>query len=276
MTFFSFLTDCHWERDYLGAVVRSLKQSYALSSTPMTFVLTPNADAIPEAGENVVVILISDEKHAIPRYHNDVRIVFKQYVPSVLAPNVHPIPLGCMNGFPDLAVKSLNDRQIDFSFVGYLHESRRDFAGALRAACEKEKFSCHIGITPQPATGMPVGDYAHILNNTKVALCPSGAASPESFRVFEAARAGCVVLTSPKPRTWFYDRFPGIQIESWQGLDKALALLLSDTRVLEALQNKHLEWWENTCSPGVVARYIEALVLRSLAQGNERFLGSAR
>ena len=44
--------------------------------------------------------------------------------------------------------------------------------------------------------GEPIDDYCSVMNNTKIALVPTGSASYESFRFFEAAQAGC-------PRRYF-------------------------------------------------------------------------
>jgi hypothetical protein len=47
--------------------------------------------------------------------------------------------------------------------------------------------------------GLPKPDYAGVLRASKIVLAPSGWISAESFRVFEAMYADCVLITSPKP-----------------------------------------------------------------------------
>jgi hypothetical protein len=75
-----FPSDCH----YFGKVLAQVDQNPEISG--LTFLMTWDIDTIPRAGEDIVVLLIGDERYQLPAYAADVRAVFKtgggrQFIP---------------------------------------------------------------------------------------------------------------------------------------------------------------------------------------------------
>lgn len=97
--------------------------------------------------------------------------------------------------------------------------------------------------------------YSELLGNTRVCLVPRGN-SPETFRYFEALRAGCVVVCETLPEHWFYREAPVLRLRRWSDLPELLRPYLADMDRLEALHRESLEWWRERCSEDAVARFI--------------------
>ena len=97
--------------------------------------------------------------------------------------------------------------------------------------------------------------YSELLAQSSLCLVPRGN-SPETFRFFEALRAGCVVVCESLPRHWFYRDAPVIRVRHWAELPKIVLPLVSDREQLEALHRASVEWWETRCSEAAVARYM--------------------
>jgi hypothetical protein len=96
------------------------------------------------------------------------------------------------------------------------------------------------------------------LNNSKIAISPKGFTRYECFRHYEAARAGCVVITetNPNPDLWYLKESPFVQLNKWSDLRKCVTSLLEDPEELERLQQRTIKWWENCISEEAVARYM--------------------
>ena len=106
------------------------------------------------------------------------------------------------------------------------------------------------------AKGLSMQEYAETMHNTKVALCPKGYTSSETFRYFEAAKAGCVIISEPKPNVWFYEDAPHIEIKDWLELPSILPDILQDESLLLHHHNLTKKWWNEKCSPKAVGQYI--------------------
>ena len=91
--------------------------------------------------------------------------------------------------------------------------------------------------------------------DTRIALCPRGT-SFETFRTFEALRAGCVVVAEALPRRWFYDGAPLVTIGDWRDLGGVLAELLSDREALERRHQASQAWWRDRCSEDALGAYL--------------------
>ena len=102
--------------------------------------------------------------------------------------------------------------------------------------------------------GLPGEKYAEMLSNSKVALCPPGYHTPETFRHFEAMRAGTIVVSEPLPELDFYVGSPIVTVRNWGDARKAVSDLLGDIDALQERQEQTLHWWEQHCSERAVAR----------------------
>ncbi len=172
-------------------------------------------DALPSAGPRKRVLLyISDEMSRVPRQLCDKFFaIFKCYLPSDrgLPGNLLPLPLGCTAGFTDRPMRLPAERPINVFFSGNLNANRQPLyreltwlrrlpcrarwtlrlmhrAGWLPQDCSRVFPASYIRFTDGFQRGMSGEDYCRALYDAKIALCPSGFASRESFRHYEALR----------------------------------------------------------------------------------------
>jgi hypothetical protein len=109
---------------------------------------------------------------------------------------------------------------------------------------------------------MDAETYSRHMVDTKICLVPRGT-SLETFRFFEALRAGCVIISDPLPSRWFYDGSPAIILDDWQALPNLIDRVLDDPTLLETKHEAALDWWKNVCSEEAVGTYM-ARLLRDL------------
>jgi hypothetical protein len=105
------------------------------------------------------------------------------------------------------------------------------------------------------AYGRDPTSYCDSLLATKICLAPRGG-SVETFRIFEGAAAGCVVITEPLPPAWFYSEFPRRELRSWAELPAAVEELLSQPAVMQALSDATRRWADEIVSPSAVGRWV--------------------
>lgn len=93
-------------------------------------------------------------------------------------------------------------------------------------------------------------NYMRQLAGTKIALCPSGPESPDTFRVYEALEAGCLPIVDAfsskhkNPGFWRYlfgDDIPFPIVEYWDVLPDLLHELLKGW---PANANRVFAWWQ--------------------------------
>ena len=100
-------------------------------------------------------------------------------------------------------------------------------------------------------------DYRRVLYDAKIAICPGGYASRESFRHYEALRAGCVIISEPLPDTRFYRGSPIIVLDDWRNLRGVVRELLREPERLETLHRQTRKWWQDMCCEEAVARFMK-------------------
>jgi len=106
--------------------------------------------------------------------------------------------------------------------------------------------------------------YSDLLAGSCISLVPRGN-SPETFRFFEALRAGCIVICEPLPDHWFYRGAPVITVRDWSELPAVVLPLVRDQVRLEELHLATLDWWRTRCSEDAVAAYVHERVVAELA-----------
>ena len=107
--------------------------------------------------------------------------------------------------------------------------------------------------------------YTQALANSKIALCPRGNYDAESYRIFEAAKLGCVIVSEPLPSRWYYQGCPAVILRTWSELPGVLRDLLSEPAKLRRLSRRGRQWWDSTVSEAAVARFIAMNVGPGLA-----------
>ncbi|MGB3515679.1 MAG: hypothetical protein WBA43_04430 [Elainellaceae cyanobacterium] len=197
--------------------------------------------------------------------------------------NVYPIPLGYYRQL-DLPIKAISERTCDVFFAGSIKNSSKatllaKIKSLLRSpktisrlsmiSCisqweNTENYTIDVSQTarfPHADESSELLDYSEKLMNAKICLAPRGT-SLETFRYFESLRYGCILISEPVPKHWFYEDSPAIYLDNWNDLPAVIENLLSDEKRLLDLHHKALDWWQNYCSPRAVALSMERFLLQ--------------
>ena len=224
-------------------------------------IVTDNLETLPRYGD-VIVIVTSDEQCRIPAYHTDVKAIFKHYVlQNNQIKNLFPIPLGYVQGFPIREPIPFNKRTIDVFFIGQitktfrtLYEDRSSMMKWVRVLKQK-KPHLHIeaSFTKRFRAGLPIGEYATKLYNSRVVLCPAGCWGPETFRFFEAHIADCNIIAIRQKANWISECSPAYQLSEWSELPNVVDGMLSKSTHTRRI-------YDSFYSPHAVAMYIRKIV----------------
>lgn len=243
-------------------------------------VIVDDSDIIKKKINNkTILFFISDETGVIPLdIAKKAKVVFKVYIKKDFDQNVYYFPLGYANGDQNSFVP-FNKRKINVFFIGQLGRSRIKFYKHLAnkkfipdnllllfKKYLKKDFSnlykdSFIKFTTNFSGGLNIEQYNELLNNSKIVVCPYGAVTEETFRHYEAMRAGCVVITLRMPEVFPYKNSPIIQLNNWQELNKTITHLLNNPSLLIDLHNNTINWWKEKCSEESVAKYIVSIIL---------------
>jgi hypothetical protein len=187
-------------------------------------------------------------------------------------PPIVAIPLGWFHPPPG-GVPSMADRPNAATFVGSLQTNRERTGPLRRVPTAKQRSRAemltrvHRLGTAHPELTIDIamtGDYRQSKRSApeeywrrlcaaKIALVPRGNV-PETYRLYEAARAGCIAVTEQLPHHPFCQEAPAVEVPGWRGLEDVLLGLLEDDARLDEGQRATLEWWERCCSVESVAR----------------------
>ncbi|MGU3287806.1 hypothetical protein [Methylobacterium mesophilicum] len=189
--------------------------------------------------------------------------------------NVYHIPLGFFSSF-NPKYKPVLERDIDCSFLGsidfastqkkLIHSffqspkilSRKQMAIALDSAPKfikqvvKKTDDFEDSIKDQ-------SNYEIAMGETKIAIVPRGT-SYETFRFFEACKAGCVIICEPLPDEWCYQGHPGIEIQDWSDLPLVLNdLIMNNDRLVKKSEESRL-YYENKLTEEVMAMRLKSII----------------
>lgn len=234
-----------------------------------SFVIKNWNKPLPKTKFPIIVFDTSDEQHQLPEYAHDDNIlhVFKQYHPMqqpydprsvVYHRKVSGIPLCSLKGVVDLDIP-MSNRVYDWCWMGQFDPYRRaDFKIAVDRLCENKHLNFKCSWYRGWNNGVSKQEYSEVLCNTKIALCPCGSASLETFRFFEAMMCGCVVIGVDLPRTAFYNNADYIQIYNWNTVESLIHKTLSDPKKMENYSLEAKKWYRKYCSPEGIADYVLA------------------
>ncbi|HZO37433.1 MAG TPA: hypothetical protein VFB41_11240 [Solirubrobacteraceae bacterium] len=262
----------------------------------LTVYLTWDLAELPSYGDDVVAVVVADEASRRPRYAGRVRCVFKCYGdrprigwppagPFALAADlrrwieslpdlrirggrVEPAPLGYHNQV-ELPIVPIEQRATFAYFAGSVEEPHRSWLPSAKTSSRRRMLAAARRFTAAPtvlrttpsfgaSTEADPLAYSTELMNSVVCLCPRGG-SVETFRWFEAMRAGCVVVCEPLPRFWFYSGAPAIELRDWDELPALLERLHGDPAELRRLHEASLAWWASGCGERALARRLAAV-----------------
>jgi hypothetical protein len=213
----------------------------------------------------VVVYHIKDKVHEVPSYVNDVFLVFKNYVPFYPpSDKVRSVPLGCNKHITSLDVQLIVDRNIDLFFMGS-EDNREDFFTFVGKGSLSSTKAQNIVI--ERSVEIQYNVYAQSIAQSKIALCPAGI-SCDTFRIYEAMRAGCVVIVPRQVPAWFNHGWPLIELDDWCELKPIADSLLNNPKKLQEISDQTRAWWEEKCSEEAVARYMARELSLNLMKNN--------
>jgi hypothetical protein len=176
------------------------------------------------------------------------------------------IPLGTYN-LVEVPYVPIEARPIDVFFAGTVPKlsrfdarpsvaARLQLAEGMRAAeaaLPDWRFEHKLTRTDGALYGAE--EYSLKTANAKIVPCPRGNFE-ETFRLFEAAKCGCVIVTEPLPARWYYISAPVIEIRSWSDLPATFAHLERHPDRLRELAARTREWWNDCLSEAAVARFV--------------------
>lgn len=185
--------------------------------------------------------------------------IFRHYYSKETSKKVHHIPLGYVQGFEQIKTFSLNSRPIDYFFSGTMNQHDRPEMITVLRQYSKQNPRGLINITPGWKTGFSERNHGILLQQSKIALVPNGFTSSESFRFFEAAYAGCIIICLEKPPAWYYDKSPHFTIKNWSEAPELIEKLLEnikDEKMENELSSQISSYSNYVISPNSVAKFV--------------------
>lgn len=293
------------ERLFLKKLFFILKERFINFENFDFWIFCGDDKTIPESknkfvGRNKRVLLyLSDETGYIPQnlvadFHVIFKIHLSQAYPNL---NIYPFPLGCVAGVNELLYLEPNKRKYNCFYSGNLNPGREPFWLYFLNSVEKYIFKLHFGkfrilnkytkqfilrfkhfrifdskfsnsiirFTSKFGTGFNQQKYSELLQQSKIVICPKGFLSPECYRHYEAMRAGCILISEPLPKTFFYKNSPIIEVEDWAELDNIIKLLNSSPEKERSLSQQSKNWYESHMSEDAIASYMIEIIQNSVS-----------
>lgn len=221
------------------------------------------------SGRYISIVTSAEGHQYIPPEADDPNClgVFMHYYPKknikyqfdnanfMILDNIYQLPLGTTKFFTGNDEIPINDRPINVSFIGQFDPYRRaDFYDAISQHSELiENSVFHFYEGWNKGVG---NKYSEIMSNTKIALVPCGSASLDTFRFYEAACCGCIILTLDQNMYDFMIDAVYVKLKDWDKLDVGINLLLQDPATMALISNQTSFFWKNRISPKGSAKYI--------------------
>ena len=178
---------------------------------------------------------------------------------------MYEIPYG-PGALTDIDPLPIGQRPVDVFFYGGTAPgwtlrtkfiARRQLAAAVEAArVALPQYRMELRSGDRAGEWLSCEAYTQALANTKIALSPRGNCDAETYRIFEAAKLGCVIVSEPLPSRWYYRECPVISIPAWSALPEVLTSLLNDPARLAQLSLRTRQWWDSMVSEAALAKFI--------------------
>lgn len=206
-----------------------------------------------------VLVLTSDEESTFEHSavnHPNMRMWVMTPRPGMHEPGPRYLGEGCAS-VDELAELNPHDEQltprpIDVQFAGQVtHERRHQMWDALSEALGPvARWTTSRTATEGFTQGMPRDEYLRELADSRVVLAPSGPATPDSFRAYEAIEAGAVPIADglcpgyPERGYWdlvYPEGVPFPVVHDWADeLAKTVEYVLGDW---QRISNRCQAWW---------------------------------
>jgi hypothetical protein len=268
MQYVNITPEDYVERDYCANIFEHIKDHYG--DDVHLCVRNWDQENTFNDAKRIVIITSAEGHKYIPSDQEDPNClgVFMHYLPKtdithqydtnhfVHRNKLHPLPLGSTKFFKCGAYKPMKDRQYDFTFIGQLDPYRRvEFYNAIVKLTEKRKHKFAVRFYSGWNNGVGGEKYSEILADSKIALVPWGSASLDTFRFYEAAESGCVILGDKQNDYDFMKNSPHVEID-WARLEHEIDNTLTRNNIEEISKNTRL-FWEDNLSPTACARYMK-------------------
>lgn len=194
----------------------------------------------------VLLFLMGDEEASFPIdqiKHDNIKIWVQNPHPDLRSKHRK---LGTGYPFPIRDFKGeVPNKKLDWFFAGQVtHIRREECVAQLRTIKNGELIEA-----PGFTQGIEQKEYFAKLSQAKVAPCPSGPKTPDTFRLFEALELGCIPIADTQTPDeewkgfweWLFDEpVPFPTIENWESLPGYIEDCVSQYPVLN---NKIQAWW---------------------------------
>ncbi len=237
--------------------VEHLEQMEPLPATATPILVVPGAKHAEGSGfeqliayvsrfDRALVVLSSDEGSLLDprRLASDrVRVWAQNARPDHRAEGVRSCPVGYSPLTREVRNAHSGQKPLDWFFAGQItHDRRVRCAEALRTVPNGELIE-----TDGFLKGVPPREYLNKLADAKIAPCPGGVITPDTFRIWEALELGCVPLVDLHPGgapiLGYWQNLLGSSplpfVEEWAQAPELIARLLADWTV-----HQHVSaWW---------------------------------
>jgi hypothetical protein len=225
-------------------------------------------------------------KHIFTNYHWD-------------TDNTTSLQLGCHSDTKNKTIIPIKERLFNITFTGCLNRNRVQIVSELLNVNSKwislgmllnKKLTLRIinqllkykynndyyQFNDGFNNGLNEEDYNFILRNTKVALVPRGWVNTETFRLYEAMKWGCVVISEELPQREYYKNIPIIQVKNWRDGLRIANELIVDIPTLDKMSKTNKEFYKRNLSPEATADLILKTINESKANNSESPTGRTR
>jgi len=260
---------CEW--NYIQGVIKELNfdSDTQLHVVSMTQEWDYRDKVVLNTNKRNVIIGLADEfmTDNVPQEWKDNATTFKAYLlPSQECNNVHSFPLGYNKKHKKLINRPIKYRPIDVFFAGHMASvNRQQYMNSVinffQNMSSDDRPKLDFNISKGFNMGLDADTYSEKLHETKVVVCPAGNVSMETFRHYEAMRSGAVVVSPKLPNTKIYKKAAICQVDDWSGnVGNTIMDLLSDPDMLQLVQDRQQQTYNNRFTAKSVAKYINELL----------------
>jgi hypothetical protein len=195
----------------------------------------------------VLLVISSDEGSLLdPRElaSDRVRVWVQNGRRAYCTRGIRSFPTGYTPPTRDVRDAWRGQKELDWFFAGQItHARRRSCIAALRTLPGGE-----IVETDGFSRGLPPRDYLNKLASARIAPCPGGAVTPDTFRVYEALELGCVPIIdrfagAGKDATGYWQTLFGSSplpfVDDWNQAPEIVRHLLSNDLACQQIA----AWW---------------------------------
>ena len=140
----------------------------------------------------VIFISVGDEAQEFPThllYHSNKKLWVQAPISTTKADRY------LVQGYPAHTLRAPVPRDLDFFFAGQsTHDRRRSCALAIQRLLTNNDFDGRALFTNSFGSGFPQQEYLVGLSRARIAPCPAGPATVDTFRVYEALECGAIPI----------------------------------------------------------------------------------